>query len=289
VVAVGDGGAVDQRGEALAPGDRVVWGVTVACHDCERCRSGRTAKCHHVRKVGHEPVDGGWPLSGSYATHVLLPRGATIVQVPDTVGDAAAATSACAMATVVACLDAAGPLENQRVLVSGLGMLGVSACLALAAAGAAEIVGVDPDLQGQVLARRFGADAAVAPPTDGAAPAGGSFDVAIELSGAPQAVAAAIGAAGVGARVVLAGSVAPDGTVPLDPEQVVRRHLMIIGVHNYEPRHLARAVELLASSASDLGEVVASPVSLDDLPAVLAGAPPPASSIRRTAVDPRLR
>ena len=95
VVALGDH-------NQLRVGDRVVWSVTVACGQCDRCGSGRTAKCHTVRKVGHEPFDGDWPLSGAYAEHIVLPRGIAVVRVPDTMPDAVAAPAACATATVMA-------------------------------------------------------------------------------------------------------------------------------------------------------------------------------------------
>jgi threonine dehydrogenase-like Zn-dependent dehydrogenase len=48
-----------------------------------------------------------------------------------------------------------------------------------------------------------------------------------------------------GGTAVLAGSVSPAGTVNLDPERLVRGWNTVTGVHNYELRHLARAVDLL--------------------------------------------
>jgi threonine 3-dehydrogenase len=48
---------------------------------------------------------------------------------------------------------------------------------------------------------------------------------------------------------VLAGSVAPDSAVALDPECVVRRQLSIFGVHNYEPRHLSVALRFCGTTA----------------------------------------
>ncbi|MGA9870852.1 MAG: alcohol dehydrogenase catalytic domain-containing protein, partial [Rhodococcus sp. (in: high G+C Gram-positive bacteria)] len=92
-VVVGDDGS-------LAPGDRVVWSVTVPCGQCPRCTAGFTAKCVDVRKVGHESALGDWVLSGSYAEHIVLPRGTAIARVPVSMSDAVAAPAACATATV---------------------------------------------------------------------------------------------------------------------------------------------------------------------------------------------
>ncbi|MBO0703415.1 MAG: alcohol dehydrogenase catalytic domain-containing protein, partial [Candidatus Dormibacteraeota bacterium] len=79
-------------------GERVVWSVVVACRDCDRCRAGLTAKCRSLHKIGHEPYDGRWRLSGTYASHVLLPAGVTVVPVPEVVADAVAAPAGCATA-----------------------------------------------------------------------------------------------------------------------------------------------------------------------------------------------
>ncbi|MFD6178314.1 MULTISPECIES: zinc-binding dehydrogenase [unclassified Isoptericola] len=280
VVEVGAGGAVGNDGGELAAGDRVVWGVTVACGACDRCRAGRTAKCWSVRKVGHEAFDSGWPLSGTYARHIVLPAGATIARVPVTVPDALAAPAGCATATVMAAVEAAGPLVGRRVLVSGAGMLGVAAVVAVRDAGAAEVVVTDLDPARRDLAARFGA-ATTLGTEDEVAP----VDVAIELSGASPAVARCLDALDVGGRLVLVGSVAPSPAVPLDPERVVRRWLTVTGVHNYEPRHLRAALGLLdrTRDAVPWGELVTPAAPLAEVGALLTG---PAGTAPRAAVAP---
>ncbi|MCK9794271.1 zinc-binding dehydrogenase [Isoptericola sp. 4D.3] len=280
VVEVGPGGAVGDDGGALAPGDRVVWGVTVACGACDRCRDGRTTKCRSVRKVGHEPFDSAWPLSGTYARHLLLPAGATVARVPATVPDALAAPAGCATATVMATVEAAGTLAGRRVLVSGAGMLGVAAVVAAVDAGAAAVVVTDPDPGRRALAARFGATETV-----GTQDALDATDVAIELSGASAAVSRCLDALDVGGRLVLAGSVAPAPAVPLDPERVVRGWLTVTGVHNYEPRHLRAALGLLERTrgAVPWGDLVTAPAALADVRALLTG---PAGTAPRAAVVP---
>ncbi|MFE5335271.1 zinc-binding dehydrogenase [Isoptericola sp. NPDC056573] len=280
IVEVGPGGAVGDDGGELAAGDRVVWGVTVACGSCDRCRAGRTAKCRSVRKVGHEAFDSGWPLSGTYARHLVLPAGATIARVPVTVPDALAAPAGCATATVMAAVEAAGPLAGRRVLVSGAGMLGLAAVVASRDAGAAEVVVTDPDPARRDLAARFGADAAL-----GTGESVGDADVAIELSGATPAVTRCLDALDVGGRLVLVGSVAPSPAVPLDPERVVRGWLTVTGVHNYEPRHLRAALRLLDRTRDVVpwGELVTPAAPLVDLAGLLTG---PAGTAPRAAVAP---
>lgn len=269
VTAIGPDGRNDATGVPLAVGDRVVWSVTASCGTCDRCAAGHSAKCRTLLKTGHEPFDGPWPLSGGYASHVLLHPGLAVAKVPDSVPDGAAAIAACAVATVMACVDAAGPLDGRRVVVSGCGMLGLAACAVASSRGTAHVEARDPDPHRRTTALRFGADDALAPD----APAT-TADVVIELSGVPDAVAGGLARLDVGGRLVLAGSVAPRGTVAIDPEQVVRGLHTIVGVHNYEPRHLVDAVAFLAAHPHfDFDALVAPPVALDALADLLRNPP----------------
>lgn len=271
--AVGDVVATGPGADAEV-GQRVIWSVTVACGTCSRCRAGLSAKCLSVRKVGHEPFDGDWPLSGSYAAHVVLPHGTTIAAVPDTLSDAVAAPAACATATVMATLEAAGELAGRRVLINGAGMLGLTAVAACATAGA-DVQVVDRNADRLDLAARFG----------GRACDGGPVDVAIDYTGSSAAVADALGRLDIGGTLVLAGSVTPGPPLTVDPETVVRHWLTITGVHNYEPRHLHQAVKFLDETRKHYpwDALVVEPVPLEGIAGALN--PPPPGKLR-TAVCP---
>ncbi|TGB41103.1 zinc-binding dehydrogenase [Mycolicibacterium peregrinum] len=261
-------------GADIQVGQRVIWSVTVACGECPRCRSGLSAKCLSVRKVGHEPFDGDWALSGSYAAHVVLPRGTTIAVVPDALSDAVAAPAACATATVMATLEAAGELGGLRVLIGGAGMLGLTAVAACADAGA-DVQVVDRNADRLALATQFG----------GRASDGGPVDVAIDYTGSSAAVADALARLDIGGTLVLAGSVTPGPPLAVDPETVVRQWLTITGVHNYEPRHLHRAVDFLDRTRErhPWDALVVAPVPLKQIASAL-HSPPPGKL--RTAVCP---
>ncbi|MCG7610614.1 zinc-binding dehydrogenase [Mycobacterium sp. CnD-18-1] len=266
--AVGDVVAVGMGADAQV-GQRVIWSVTVTCGTCSRCRSGLSAKCRSVRKVGHEPFEGDWPLSGSYAAHVVLPRGTTIAAVPDTLPDTVAAPAACATATVMATLEAAGELKGRRVLIGGAGMLGLTAVAACDAAGA-DVQVVDRNDDRMALAARFG----------GRSCDDGPVDVAIDYTGSSTAVANALGRLDIGGILVLAGSVTPGPPLSVDPETVVRHWLTITGVHNYEPRHLHQAVEFLDRTRPRYpwDALVTAPVPLAQIEAALR--PPPTDKLR---------
>ncbi|AFU02969.1 zinc-binding dehydrogenase [Nocardia brasiliensis] len=245
-------------------GDRIVWAVTVACGRCARCRAGFTAKCASVRKFGHEPFDSDWPLSGAYAEYVVLPRGASVARVPDTLTDAVAAPAACATATVMAALDAAEKITG-RVLIYGAGMLGIAAAAACAEVGAqVHVHELDPARL--ELAREFGAT----PDT------GEPMDLVFDFSGSSRAITGALERLGIGGTLVLAGSVTPGPAIGIDPETVVRRWHTITGVHNYEPHHLTQAIDFLERTNTTYAweTVVAQPVPLAEIASLFTSSSP---------------
>lgn len=285
VVAVGTGATPTHvDGSAVRPGDRIVWSVAASCGHCRRCRSGIPQKCLTLRKFGHEPLDPARPLTGGFATHCLLPAGTATVRVPEQVPDALAAPAACATATVAAVLDAAGALgEGSRVLVTGAGMLGMTA-VAMAARRGAHVVVSDPSPTRREQARRFGAAAV----TD--APRAGAYDVALELSGAPAAVRACIDGLDIGGVAVLAGTVSPGPAVEVDPEAIVRGLKTITGVHNYAPAHLSEAVRFLAADHGryPFEELVVGHYPLDDLDAAFAAAGAAGAAPRQAVLPGRV-
>jgi 2-desacetyl-2-hydroxyethyl bacteriochlorophyllide A dehydrogenase len=95
----------------------------------------------------------------------------------------------------------AGVALGDRVLVTGLGVVGLLIAHLAARAGAVEIVAVDPDPERRALAIALGATAAMAEP-DPAVIAG--CDVAIEASGSPRALALLVEHAGLEASVIVA-------------------------------------------------------------------------------------
>ena len=153
-------------------------------------------------------------------------------------------------------------------------MLGLTAAAALAEAGARVRV-TDVDQQRLDMVNRFG----------GTPDSGGSVDAAIDFSGSSEAIDTALARLSTGGVLVLAGSVMPARRIEVSPETMVRQWLTITGVHNYEPRHLTRAVKFLERTleAYPWRTVVADPVELDDIASVLA--PAPAGKLR-AAIKP---
>src|SRR5262249_49856991 len=161
--------------------------------------------------------------------------------------DAAACPANCATATVGAALEAAGDLQDRNVLMMGSGMLGLTACAWARAQGAAQVIACDIAPQRLATAKTFGATHTSIPndlsQTVQDLTAGHGVDVAIELTGSPEAFETFLPLLRIGGTVVLIGAVFPSRPVPLLMEQVVRRCLTLRGMHNYAPRNLQAAID----------------------------------------------
>jgi 2-desacetyl-2-hydroxyethyl bacteriochlorophyllide A dehydrogenase len=131
-----------------------------------------------------------------------------VTKVTDAVEPALAVFSA-NLETAVNILHDAGPKLGESVVVFGLGTVGLLVVQLLRIAGAGDVIAVDPVEHRRNLALRFGADAAFNP-ANGLVDeirrltAGRGADLAIEVSGAPAALQAAVECVAVEGTVVVA-------------------------------------------------------------------------------------
>lgn len=237
---------VDMAGSILKPGDRVTWTIVGNCGRCHPCASDMPQKCSAGFKYGHERDRACARWAGGFADWCLLAPGTGIAILPESISDALACPASCATATICAAMEAAGAVSGKRVLVSGAGLLGLTACAMASVGGAASVACVEPDQARRTRAARFGATEVFAK----CLPDNAEADLFLELSGMNAAWESAFDRLALGARVVLVGSVFPGPDTRINLERVVRRLITIRGVHNYAPRHLAAAVRFLADHGS---------------------------------------
>lgn len=244
----------DLNGRTLTVGDRVIWSVAASCGECERCKRGLTQKCRQLFKYGHESTEPRSALSGGLAEYCLLVPGTAVVTLDETLANTEACPASCATATVAEALRGCRELSGRSVLIFGAGMLGLTAAAMSRWLRAERIVVCDLDADRLALARRFGAtDTGLWPDFEDQSKSGSSLevDVVLEMSGAPAAAAAGLQHLAIGGELVLVGAVSPTAAVPIEPEQIVRRLLIIRGVHNYTPASLQFAVQFLIETRSE--------------------------------------
>lgn len=248
IVALGpDAPRCDLAGQELRCGNRITWSLVASCGQCFFCQHDLPQKCVKAVKYGHEPLRPGRELLGGLAEHCLLVPGTSIVRLPDDFPLEVACPANCATATAAAALEAVGEIQGTRVLVLGAGLLGLTVCAMARTRRAAEVICVEVNSERRTRARLFGATQAIAP-EELISVAGGltqnrGVDVAFELAGSTAAFETAWPVLRTGGTFVLVGSVFPLQPVALPLEQLVRRHLILRGIHNYRPHHLLAAVQ----------------------------------------------
>ncbi len=227
-------GTVVEVGSAIrdfAPGDRVVMTFQPSCGHCLPCAEGRAALCipgaeangKGVMMAGgvrlhYSCVDGDihhhCGISG-YADHAVVSRHSVVkVDAPD-VPFAELALFGCAVQTGVgAVVNTCRVQPGQSVAIVGLGGVGLAALLGAVAAGATEVVAIDPFEEKLAIARSLGAtrvyNAADRDVIERVrADTGGGVDHAVEVAGAVSAFDIAYRITRRGGQTVSAGLASP--------------------------------------------------------------------------------
>lgn len=231
----------------LAPGDHVVCIFAPGCGRCTPCAEGRPALCtlaakHHgvgELMTGHrrlsmdgKPVHHHVGVSG-FATHAVMAR-QSLVRVEADLPPHVTALFSCAMLTGAgAVFNTAQIRPGAKVAVIGLGGVGLSAILGAAAAGAGQIVAIDPFPQKLDTALAMGATDAVTADANTIEAVrdltGGGVDYAIELAGSVKALETAYDITCRGGMTVTAGLPHPDARMPLNALKLVAEERTVKG------------------------------------------------------------
>ena len=239
----------DMSGHPLQLGDRVSWSIVANCGECFFCQHNLPQKCLRSVKYGHEAFRPGRELLGGLAEHCLLVKGTYLVRLPSDLPLEVACPANCATATAMAAIESAGDLRGTTVCVLGAGLLGLTACAIARIHGARTVICVELQVKRRERALHFGATHAVEPSELAIAvekiPDSQGVDVAFEMTGSPAAFTTVWPTLRIGGTLIVVGAVFPAPPVELKLEQLVRRHLVLRGIHNYAPRHLLQAIQFL--------------------------------------------
>jgi threonine dehydrogenase-like Zn-dependent dehydrogenase len=185
------------------------------------------------------------------------------VKLPESLPASLATPASCATATVMAGIEALGPIEGKNLLITGAGMLGLTAVARARALRPASITVVDPLCWRRDQAFVMGCSTALTPVEFNNLTQ--PVDAWLELSGSNVSWESCFPRLAIGAKVALIGAVFPTQDTVFNLERVVRRMITIRGIHNYGPRHLASAVEFLTGLPADhpLGQLAGPWFTLD--------------------------
>jgi L-iditol 2-dehydrogenase len=250
VALVGDGVT------SFQPGDRVFVHHHASCGACRACRRGEDVMCPEWKPSRLYP--GG--LAELVRIDALTVARDTL-KLPDSLG-----WDAGAMVEPVACgvkaVDRGEVRPGDTVLVLGLGSNGILLGLLARRAGAAVLVGSDPDPARRAFARAFGFDRVVDPGAEDVVEAareasgGAGADTVFVIPTGEEVVRAALAAAGGAAHVVLYSPIAPAKVWPIEPSVPYFRDLTLRFSYSSGPSETRRALALLEEGLVDLPQFI---------------------------------
>mgnify|MGYP001506547002 CR=1 FL=1 len=236
-------------------GDRVSGEGHVTCGHCRNCRAGRRHLCRNTQGIGVN-------RQGSFAEYLVLPA-FNAFKLPDDVPDDIAAIFDPFGNAVHTALSF--DLVGEDVLITGAGPIGVMAAAIARHAGARHIVVTDLSDTRLALARAAGADLVVNSGRQRIREAQAElgmregFDIALEMSGAPPAVAELIDNMNHGGRVALLGL--PHQPYVVDWPKVITHMLTIRGIYGREMYESWYAMSAMLQTSPRLEQAVASVIT----------------------------
>jgi threonine dehydrogenase-like Zn-dependent dehydrogenase len=264
--------AGDVYGHELRPGDPVVVGTTLSCGVCYYCRfvPHRENLCERVNIYGitlgcrEEPH-----VRGAYSDLMYLYPQTWLFKLPPGVSLKMAALSdpiACGTRALERAFAPGVPWAGEgmglgkSVVVQGLGPIGILTGAAARAMGAGPVIGIDRIPTRLGMARRFGFDEVLSldelPGVEERAQGirsmtrGLGADVVVEMAGLPSAFEESLRLVRKGGCIVEFGHFTDNGTMALNPQQIVNLDVDILGSYAYPNSQIGTSLAFLARYAA---------------------------------------
>jgi 2-desacetyl-2-hydroxyethyl bacteriochlorophyllide A dehydrogenase len=253
VVAVGAGVAGPRVG------DRVAIDPSLPCDACRWCRRGRQNLCETLGALGVTAAGGAAELVRAAARRcVVLPdhvdlHGAALIE---------------PLSCAVRGYDVLQQRLGSSVVVYGAGTMGLLMLSLASRAGAVSVDVVDPNGDRLAVAGLIGCSASAAGADE--LDRGDGWDVVIDATGHPAAIADGLGRVARGGTFLQFGVSPPTTRVEISPYDVFSREITITGsraVHN----SFERAAELFAADFVDWRRIVTHQTPLADYATALDG------------------
>ncbi|MEJ2556077.1 MAG: zinc-binding dehydrogenase [Anaerolineae bacterium] len=224
-------------------GDRVVLYHISGCGVCRDCREGYMISCTSPLRAAY-----GWQRDGGHADYLLAEEN-TCLSLPDPLSYVDGALVACGFGTAYEVLRRVNLSGNDRVLITGVGPVGMAAGLIAKAMGASMVIGVDLSESRRQFARRIGAvdhaleadDETVVRVKD--LTQGVGCEVSLDCSGAPAARLLALQGTRRWGRCAMVGD---GGRVDFDVSQtIIHNQIAIYGSWVTSTGHMEDLLEKL--------------------------------------------
>ncbi|WP_250847154.1 zinc-dependent alcohol dehydrogenase family protein [Aquisphaera insulae] len=121
----------------FGPGDRVVIYHISGCGVCDECQHGYMISCRDQSRAAY-----GWQRDGGHAPYLLAEEN-TCIRLPDSLSYIDGALCACGFGTAYEALRRMQVSGQDRLLITGMGPVGLAAAMLGRALGASTIIGTD--------------------------------------------------------------------------------------------------------------------------------------------------
>ncbi|WP_119342783.1 L-threonine 3-dehydrogenase [Facilibium subflavum] len=252
--------------KGFKPGDRVSGEGHITCGFCRNCRAGRRHLCRNTVGVGVN-------RQGAFAEYLSIPA-ENVFKVPDYVSDDIASIFDPFGNAVHTALSF--NLIGEDVLITGAGPIGIMAVAIARHVGAKHIMITDVNDYRLNLAKQMGADIALNVKDCPDAKAQSAliqanmkklgmeegFDVGMEMSGNPTAIADMIKTMNNGGSIAMLGIA--NGNISVDWNNIVFKGLHLKGIYGREIYETWYKMASMVGSGLDVSPVITHHFDIDD-------------------------
>lgn len=228
----------------LTAGDRVAVYHITGCGSCAECRTGYPIGCTAATRAAH-----GWQRDGGHADFMLA-EAVSCLRLPESLTHVDGALVTCGFGTAYEGLLRGGVSGRDRLLVTGLGPVGLAAAMIGKHLGASTVIGLEPNAERAALARELGiVDVVVTDPGQladavGDATDGRGCEMSLDCSGNAQARVAALTHTAVRGRCVMVGE---GGRIDFAvSDLLIHKQVALHGSWVTSLGHMAELLDLLA-------------------------------------------
>lgn len=253
--------AIGEHVRNVSVGDRVAVEPGVTCGRCEYCKSGRYNLCPDVVFMATPPVNGAW------AEYVTV-RSDFLFKIPDEMSYEAGALIE-PLSVGIHAITRGKVTPKDRLLVTGLGPIGLLAIEASKIFGVTEIYATDVIPYRRQLGLELGVTAVIDPLNENikeridSLTDGKGVDVIIETSGNERAISEIFKVVNRGGRIALVGL--PTATeVPIDITHMIDSEFDVYGVFRYANTYPI-AIQSLSQLDLDIEKIITHKYALKDI------------------------
>jgi 2-desacetyl-2-hydroxyethyl bacteriochlorophyllide A dehydrogenase len=248
----------------VQPGDAVCLALSTRCGSCHNCRRGLENFCLYRNETGPGKIWGPAGLS-----EYVVAEADQVYRAGDGLP-----FEQLALAEPVACVLRSASLPplayGDWVIIQGVGPMGLLHVQLLKQRGA-QVVVAEPDPERREVALELGADLALDPLAEDLVGAVrqqtgdlGARAVFFTAGGAP-AIEQGLDALAVQGWLCLYGSVRPQATLAIDPNEIHYRELFLTGTFSHTRASFREAVQAISAGLVDLAPLVSARLPFSDL------------------------